>query len=68
MKAARQAMEGTGRSPQRLAWVLADEGLSLQAVISGAGSVLGDTAIIGFSTTADLRHMPEVGGGAAARR
>lgn len=53
-KAARQALDRMGRTPVALAWVIVDDDYSVAAVLNGVAGLLGETPLLGFSTSAEL--------------
>lgn len=53
-QAALQALEQAGRSPVLLGIIIASHSLSFTQVVSGAGALLGDVPLIGFSTSAEI--------------
>lgn len=53
-QAALQAVEQAGRNPVLFGIVIASHNLPFNQVISGAGALLGDVPLIGFSTSAEI--------------
>jgi len=51
IQAARQALEEIGRAPVVMGWVAAYHTHTLESVIAGVASLLGDTPLFGFSST-----------------
>jgi len=52
--AASQALRMAGKAPPALAWIIAAGGDRIEQVVQGATAALGDTPLIGFSTSAGL--------------
>jgi hypothetical protein len=53
-QAALQALEKAGRSPVLLGIIISSHSLPFNQVIGGAGALLGDVPLIGFSTSAEI--------------
>lgn len=58
-QAARQAIEQVGRLPVIFGILIASHSLAFDQVISGATALLGDTPLLGFTTSAEI-HSGEV--------
>lgn len=53
-EAARQAMEKVGLAPIVFAWVIVSHAFGIQETVNGVVDVLGNTSLLGFSTSAEL--------------
>lgn len=53
-EAARQALEKVGLAPVVFAWVIVSHAFGIQDAVSGVVDILGNTSLLGFSTSAEL--------------
>jgi hypothetical protein len=56
VQAARQAQEQVGLAPVAFAWVIASHAFSMSEVVGGVGEVLGNSPLLGFSTSSELTN------------
>jgi len=54
LEAARQAHDLLGRSPLAFAWLVVSQSYPVEQALSGVVEVIGDTPLLGFSTSAEL--------------
>ena len=54
LEATRQAMDQLGRSPVAFAWLVVSQSYPVDQALAGVTELIGDTPILGFSTSAEL--------------
>ncbi len=54
LEAARQALDKLGRAPVAFAWIVVSHAYQVDQALAGVTEVIGDTPILGFSTSAEI--------------